>query len=162
MRWTMAAWVLGALLVACGGSERVIPKEDMSASQAQEREAAEREAAARAQTQEAAWTGPVAKLGAEAHLVGTDAVKVEGTDVVVQLVKTTWTTIETPRGESRRGTARLLLTKGDAEEIKDLQIDEGDTGDALGLRIAVSYAYEVWDDNTSEYLPEAKIVVTRP
>lgn len=157
-------WVLGAVVavvaLGCGSMERVVPKEDMAAKQAAEREAAARAEAERARAEEAAWTGPVAQPGQEVVLVGTDAVKVAGTDVVVQLIKTTWTTVETPKGESRRGTARLLLTKGDAVEMKELQVDEGSDGLGLGLRIAVSHAHEVWDDATSEYLPEAKLVVT--
>lgn len=161
MRRALVALTLGVLLGACGGGDRVIPKEQMVDKAAQEREAAAREEAARQQAQETAWTGPSAKLGEEIHLVGTDAVKLEGTDIVLQLIKTSWTTVETPSGETRRGTARLLLTKGDAEQIKDVQIDEGKDGAALGLRIDVSYAFEVWDDRSSGYLPEAKVVVSK-
>ncbi|GMV38964.1 MAG: hypothetical protein AMXMBFR64_06800 [Myxococcales bacterium] len=158
----MRTVALVVMLAACGSSERVVPKEQMVDRAAMEREAAAREAAQRQQAEAAAWKGPTAKLGEEIHLVGTGAVKLEGTDLVLQLVKTSWTTVETPRGKSRKGTARLMLTKGDAEEIKDVQIDEGKDGLALGLRIEVSHAHEAWDDRTSGYLPEAKVVVTRP
>ena len=160
-RLIVGSLMLGLVLVSCS-TGTVITKEDMQATERARQEEAARQAAAQ-QREEAdpthGWNGPVASLGQEVRLLGTDRVLIEGGDVFLQLVKTSWTTIETPSGkEERRGTAKLLLTKG--EDMKQIQVDEGDTGMGYGYQLAVSYAYEAWNDKDGEYFPEAKLVVT--
>lgn len=163
MQRLVVGWVmLGLLLTSCS-TGTVITKEDMQAAErAKQEEAAQQEAAKQREEAEPthAWNGPVAVLGQEVRLFGTDPVLIEGSDVFLQLVKTSWSTIETPSGaEERRGTAKLLLTKG--EEMKQMQVDEGEKGMGFGYELAVSSAYEAWNDEDAEYFPEAKVVVTR-
>jgi hypothetical protein len=147
------------LLVACAGSPQVVPKEDMAARDRKVREQVAQEEAARAKAADT-WTGPRAELGQEVKLLGTEQVKIAGSDIFLQLVKTTWTTIETPKGEVRRGTARLLLMNEDASKMKELVVDEGDHGFGLGYRVDVKHAHEEWDDAASTYLPEVLVLVS--
>ena len=105
------------------------------------------------------WTGAWFELGVEGELISPGKGKLKGTELVVSIVTTGWTSFDTPKGESRSGWADLrFMLNG---EMKNVRIEEGDYGYAHGYRIDVSYAYELWDENRSLYDPHVKMTIIK-
>ena len=105
------------------------------------------------------WTGSWADLGIETELVSPFKAKIRGTEIVVSIVTTGWSSFETPKGESRQGWAELqFIQDGD---VKRVRIEEGDYGFAHGYRIDVSYAFELWNEERSLYDPHVKYTITK-
>ncbi|NUN13882.1 MAG: hypothetical protein HUU55_09625 [Myxococcales bacterium] len=149
--------------MGCGGS-KVLTKDEMDAQRRvrienELKQSQEEEKAAEAKSKR--WSMGEFNLEQELELFRTDRFKLRNHDIYVQLLKTGWTTIKTPKGDSHSGWARLLVSNGDGTDSKEVQIAEDDYGFAMGFRIDVRYAYEHWDKESSEYIPHAKIVVHR-
>lgn len=147
----------------CGGN-KVLTKDEMEAQRRARvenelKQSQEEEKAAEAKSKR--WSMGEFNLEQELEMFRTDRFKLRNHDVYVQLLKTGWTTIKTPKGDSHNGWARLLVSNGDGTETKEVQIAEDDYGFGLGFRIDVRYAYEYWDKESSEYIPHAKIVLHR-
>ena len=153
MRFLLCLFTMPFLIGGCGTS-RVIPAAEMNLEAAQ--------AAAKAKTpavQEKVWNGVWLELGVEGELVSPGKAKLKGTELVVSIVTTGWSSFDTPKGESRSGWADLrFMLNG---EMKNVRIEEEDYGYAHGYRIDVSYAYEKWDEVRSLYDPHVKMTITR-
>lgn len=154
----MAGVFAATALASCGGG-RVHTKQDMQTRKQQEAMERERAAEAALATQDSKWKGATVGLEEEFQLLDTDTVKLDNHDYKVQLVRTTWSEMETPKGVRRDGTAVLLVTKG--EQMKQISIDEAETSTVLGFRIEVRHAYEQYDEDRADYVPLAKVVVHR-
>jgi len=82
-------------------------------------------------------------------------------EIVVELVKTQWTTRELPNGkEVKDGTAELLIRKG--EKSRRLRLDEGESRVVYGAKIMVDGAGEAYDKSRMDYMPWVDILVTKP
>ena len=80
-------------------------------------------------------------------------VGIEGVGVIVRVMKAEWTEMD---GE-RTATAVIKVERGD--ESRTLYLEEGDTKSALGARLHVKGAGEVYDEKTMRYPPYADLVV---
>ena len=105
------------------------------------------------------WTGSWVELDAEAELVSPAKAKLRGTDMVISIVTTGWSSFETPKGESRQGWAEMqFILNG---EVKRVRIEEDDYGFAHGYKIEVSYAFELWNEERAIYDPHVKYTVRK-
>ena len=85
---------------------------------------------------------------------------VQGAELVIELVKTAWTTRELPSGkEVKDGTADLLVKKG--EKSRRVRLDEGASRVIYGVKIEVLGAGEDYDKSRLDYLPWVDLKVTK-
>ena len=105
------------------------------------------------------WTGSWADIDVATELVSPLKAKIRGTEIVMSIVTTGWSSFDTPKGESRQGWAELQFIQDG--EVKRVRIEEGDYGFAFGYRIDVSYAFELWNEERSLYDPHVKYTVTK-
>lgn len=160
IRLSIGGVAMAALFLcsACGGG-RVVTKEEVQAQKRAEAQQSAEAERARLAAQDAKWTGRTVGWEEPFELRGTNEAKLEGEDYVVGLIKTSWSAMETPKGEVRTGTAKLLVTVGD--ELKEVSIEEGESRVVFGHRIEVTFAYEDYDSDRAEYEPLVKLVVHR-
>ena len=94
------------------------------------------------------------------HRLRTKPIGINQLEVVVELVKTEWTTRELPDGkEVKDGTADLLIKKG--EKSRRVRLDEGEARVIYGAKIKVEGAGEEYDKSRLDYMPWVDIVVTK-
>ena len=147
--------VLGVILQACGGT-KVIPRETMMAQEAVKTQAQPTSVVAA----EPPWEGVTVEMGEEADLVFPTLARTADRALIFQIMRTGWTTFGTPSGESRLGWAELMVSRGD--ESKSIQIEEDEQSIVFGYTIAVSYAFEKWNDSGANYDPHVRFTVTKP
>ncbi len=98
---------------------------------------------------------PGTKFRLKTKPIGIDQLK-----VVIELVKTEWTTRELPSGkEVKDGTADLLIKKG--EKSRRVRLDEGESRVIYGAKILVDAAGEGYDKERLDYMPWVDIIVTK-
>lgn len=103
--------------------------------------------------------GKHVKLGSKFRL-GARPMGVQGAELVIELVKTVWTTRELPSGkEVKDGTADLLVKKG--EKSRRVRLDEGASRVIYGVKIEVLGAGEDYDKSRLDYLPWVDLKVTK-
>ena len=154
--FSVAAWgaslCVMAMCVGCGGSGHVIEKpKPLKAAVMQEvvKPDAYRD-----------FGGETIALNTKFKL-RTKPVGVKELQIVVELVKTQWTTRELPDGrEVKDGTAELLLKKG--ETSRRVRLDEGESRVVYGAKITVEGAGEAYDKSRLDYMPWVDIVVSKP
>lgn len=104
--------------------------------------------------------GETVALGVK-HRLRTRPIGIKELNIVVELVKTQWTTRELPNGkEVKDGTADLLIKKG--EKSRRLRLDEGESRVIYGAKISVEGAGEEYDKSRLDYMPWVDIVVSKP
>ena len=132
-----------ALCFGCGGGGQVIAKSAVAKAPVE----------AAPQTPDAFrdFGGKHVKLG-EKFRLGARPLGVEGAEIVIELVKTAWTTRELPNGkEVKDGTADMLVKKG--EKSRRLRLDDGASRVIYGVKIEVLGAGEDYDKSRLDYLP---------
>ncbi len=96
--------------------------------------------------------------GVPVRLEAADMVGINGHRVVIQLIKTEWTTRELANGKKlKEGTADLQVQKGD--KIKRKRIDQEETRTVFGAKITVKGAGETYSNKRMDYVPWVEIVV---
>jgi hypothetical protein len=74
---------------------------------------------------------------------------IDGVQVVVQLLKVDWQTMDAPGGTIKTATANLHLQKGDDE--RNLTIEQGETRTALGVKLTLVGAGDDYDKTRMTY-----------
>ncbi len=102
-------------------------------------------------------SGPHAKAG-EVFQVKDTPIAVDGVQVVVSLVKATWTKRELEDGRViREGSAEIEIRKGQQSTKRILDQDESVV--ALGVRVTVKGAGEDYDNKRLDYIPWVELMV---
>ena len=79
-------------------------------------------------------------------------VAVDGPNVILTLVKSDWSTMQTPGGkEHREATAQFLVQQG--SESHTISVNQNDDGVAFNVRISVKAAGEDYNKARLDYLP---------
>lgn len=148
------AIIAGAALAlcACGGGGHII-----EAPPTAPKKAAEKPAAADAYRD---FGGASVSLG-EPFRLRTKPIGVRELEIVIELVKTEWTTRELPDGRTvKDGTADLLVRKG--EGSRRFRLEQGESREILGAKITLKEANEGYDEQRLDYMPWVDVVVTKP
>jgi hypothetical protein len=102
-------------------------------------------------------SGPHAAIGETFRLKDT-AVAVDGAEIVIGLIKASWTERELPDGRKiLGGAAELKVSKGTETNRPILELDESTI--AHGYRITVKGAGQDYDEKRLDYLPWVELVV---
>ena len=156
IRRGLSASVVAALLVAspaCGGGAGHVVEQPVKAAPAPKKEAPQTFDAFRD------FGGEVVAPGEKVRLK-TKPIGFKDLRIVVELVKTEWTTRELPSGkEVKDGTADLLIKKG--EKSRRVRLDEGESRVIYGAKISVEGAGEAYDKERLDYMPWVDILVTK-
>ncbi len=79
-------------------------------------------------------------------------VAIDGPNVIVSLIKSDWSTMQTPGGkEHREATAQFLVQQG--AESHNISVNQGDDAVAFNVRITVKAAGEDYNKARLDYLP---------
>lgn len=103
-------------------------------------------------------SGHPVQLDKEIEIKGYQTVWVEGTTLLVTLLKTRWDEMGEGGKSTRVGRATFKFQMGD--QSKDRTIEEGETKTMMGYQISVKLAYEIYQDD-GRWSPHTKFIISK-